>query len=70
MKLIENTMFNQLRFTIAQIKENYYAMQHENDELRKRITQMQKDYDKLKNDYDECKRNLEKTSQETSNSES
>ena len=31
---------------------------------------MQKDYDKLKNDYAECKRNLEKTSQETSNSES
>ena len=63
-------MFNQLRFTLAQIKENYYAMQHENEDLRKRITQMQKDYDKLKNDYDECKRNLEKTSQETSNSES
>ena len=63
-------MFNQLRFTIAQIKENYYAMQHENEDLRKRITQMQKDYDKLKNDYDECKRNLEKTSQETSDSES
>ena len=63
-------MFNQLRFTIAQIKENYYAMQHENEDLRKRITQMQKDYDKLKNDYDECKRDLEKTSQETSDSES
>lgn len=31
---------------------------------------MQKDYDKLKNDYDECKRNLEKVTQETSNSES
>lgn len=31
---------------------------------------MQKDYDKLKNDYDECKRNLEKTTQETPNSES
>ena len=63
-------MFNQLRFTIAQIKENYYAMQHENEDLRKRITQMQKDYDKLKNDYDKCKRDLEKTSQETSDSES
>ena len=63
-------MFNQLRFTIAQIKENYYAMQHENEDLRKKISQIQKDYDKLKNDYDECKRNLEKTSQETSNSES
>lgn len=63
-------MFNQLRFTLAQIKENYYAMEHENEDLRKRITQMQKDYDKLKNDYDECKRNLEKTSQETSNSKS
>ena len=63
-------MFNQLRFTIAQIKENYYAMEHENEDLRKRITQMQNDYDKLKNDYVECKRNLEKTAQETSNSES
>ena len=70
MKLIENTMFNQLRFTIAQIKENYYAMQHENEDLRKKITQMQKDYDKLKNDYDECKRNLEKTSQEVTSNES
>ena len=63
-------MFNQLRFTLAQIKENYYAMEHENEDLRKRITQMQKDYDKLKNDYDECKRNLEKASQETSDSQS
>ena len=63
-------MFNQLRFTIAQIKENYYAMEHENEDLRKRIIQMQNDYDKLKNDYDKCKRNLEKTSQETSDSKS
>lgn len=63
-------MFNQLRFTIAQIKENYHAMEHENEDLRKRITQIQKDYDKLKNDYDKCKRDLEKTSQETSDSES
>lgn len=70
MKLIESTMFNQLRFTIAQIKENYHAMEHENEDLRKRITQMQKDYDKLKNDYDKCKRDLEKTSQETSDSKS
>lgn len=70
MKLIESIVFNQLRFTIAQIKENYHAMEHENEDLRKRITQMQKDYDKLKNDYDECKRNLEKTSQETSDSKS
>lgn len=60
-------MFNQLRFTIAQIRENYYAMEHENEDLRKRITQMQNDYDKLKNDYDKCKRNLEKTSQEVPN---
>ena len=42
-------------------------MEHENEDLRKRITQMQNDYDKLKNDYDKCKRNLEKTSQEVSN---
>lgn len=65
MKQIENIMFNQVSMLMAQIRQNYYAMQHENEDLRKRITQMQKDYDKLKNDYDECKRNLEKTSQET-----
>ena len=57
-------MFNQLRFTIAQIKENYYAMQHENEELRKQYTILKNEYDLIKNDYDECKRNLEKTSQE------
>ena len=58
-------MFNQVRFILAQIKENYHAMEHENEDLRKRIAQIQIDYNKLKNDYDECKRNLEKTSQET-----
>lgn len=63
-------MFDQLSVVIGNIRQYYYAMQHENEDLRKRITQMQKDYDKLKNDYDECKRNLEKTSQETSNSKS
>ena len=63
-------MFNQLRFTIAQIKENYHAMEHENEDLRKKITQMQKDYDKLKNDYAECKRNLEKAAPEVSSNES
>ena len=63
-------MFDQLSVVIGNIRQYYYAMQHENEDLRKRITQIQNDYDKLKNDYAEYKRNIEKTSQETSNSES
>lgn len=31
---------------------------------------LQDEYDKMKYEYDECKRNLEKITQETSNSES
>lgn len=31
---------------------------------------LQDEYDKMKYEYDKCKRNLEKTTQETSNSES
>ena len=42
-------MFNQLRFTIAQIRENYYAIEHENETLRKELTNLRNDYDKLKN---------------------
>lgn len=50
-------MFNQLRFQIAQIRENYYAMQHENETLRK-------EYQKIKEENDKLKRDLEKATQE------
>ena len=64
-------MLEQLRqvsFLIAALRQTAQELTHENEELRKRYTQLKNEYDKLKND--ECKRNLEKTSQETSNSES
>ena len=60
----------QISFLIASLRQNLIAITQENEELRKRYTALQKEYDKMKNDYDECKRNLEKTTQETSNSES
>ena len=63
----------QVNMILAAFKQNVQNVQellHENEELRKRYTALQKDYDKMKNEYDECKRNLEKTTQETSNSES
>ena len=66
-------MLEQLRqvsIILAAFRQNVQELLHENEELRKRYTALQKDYDKMKNEYDECKRNLEKTTQETSNSES
>ena len=66
-------MLDQLRqisFLIASLRQNLIAITHENEELRKRYSQLQNEYDLMKNEYDECKRNLEKTTQETSNSES
>lgn len=66
-------MLEQLRqvsMILAAFRQNVQELLHENEELRKRYTALQKDYDKMKNEYDECKRNLEKTTQETSNSES
>ena len=60
----------QISFLIASLRQNLIAITQENEELRKRYSQLQKEYDKMKNEYDECKRNLEKTTQETSNSES
>ena len=65
-------MLEQLRqvsMILAAFRQNVQELLHENEELRKRYTALQKDYDKMKNEYDECKRNLEKTTQETSNSE-
>ena len=60
----------QVNIILAAFRQNVQELLHENEELRKRYTALQKEYDKMKNEYDECKRNLEKTSQETSNSES
>ena len=60
----------QISFLIASLRQNLIAITHENEELRKRYSQLQNEYDLMKNEYDECKRNLKKTSQETSNSES
>lgn len=60
----------QISFLIASLRQNLIAITHENEELRKRYSQLQNEYDLMKNEYDECKRNLEKTTQETSNSES
>ena len=60
----------QVNMILAAFRQNVQELLHENEELRKRYSQLQKDYDKMKNEYDECKRNLEKATQETSNSES
>ena len=60
----------QISFLIASLRQNLIAITHENEELRKRYSQLQNEYDLMKNEYDECKRNLKKTTQETSNSES
>ena len=65
-------MLEQLRqvsMILAAFRQNVQELLHENEELRKRYTALQKEYDKMKNEYDECKRNLEKTTQETFNSE-
>lgn len=61
-------MLEQLRqvsFLIAALRQTAQEIIHENEELRKRYTQLKNEYDKLKND--ECKRNFEKTSQEVPN---
>ena len=60
----------QVNLILAAFRQNVQELLHENEELRKRYTALRKEYDLMKNEYDECKRNLEKTTQETSNSES
>ena len=60
----------QVNMILAAFRQNVQELLHENEELRKRYSQLQNGYDLMKNEYDECKRNLEKTTQETSNSES
>lgn len=60
----------QISFLIASLRQNLIAITHENEELRKRYSQLQNEYDLMKNEYDECKRNLEKATQEVSSNES
>lgn len=55
-------LFDQDRVIMANIRSNYLAIFHENEELRKHIIKLQKE-------NDEFKRNLEKTSQEISNND-
>lgn len=54
-------MFNQLRFTIAQIRENYYAIEHENELLRNELK-------KLREENAELKRNIEEITSSTTES--
>ena len=66
-------MLEQLRqvsMILAAFRQNVQELLHENEELKKRYTALRKEYDLMKNEYDECKRDLEKTTQETPNSES
>lgn len=58
-----NILFDQNRVIMANIRSNYLAIFHENEELRKYIIKLQKENDELKN-------NLEKSSQEVSGSNS
>ena len=60
----------QISMILAAFRQNVQELLHENEELRKRYSRLQNEYDLMKNEYDECKRNLEKTTQETSNSKS
>lgn len=55
-------LFDQDRVIMANIRSNYLAIFHENEELRKHIIKLQKENDELKN-------NLEKSSQEISNND-
>lgn len=55
-------LFDQDRVIMANIRSNYLAILHENEELIKHIIKLQKENDELK-------RNLEKTSQEISNND-
>jgi hypothetical protein len=58
-----STLFEQQRILAAQIRSNYLAILHENEDLRKLVT-------KLQNENAELKRNSEKTTQEIPTTES
>ena len=60
----------QVNMILAAFRQNVQELLHENEELRKRYSQLQREYDLMKNEYDECKRNLEKITQETTESKS
>lgn len=62
-ELNPSILFDQDRVIMANIRSNYLAIFHENEELRKLIIKLQKENDELKN-------NLEKSSQEISESNS
>ena len=57
-----STLFEQQRIVMAQIRSNYFAILHENEDLRKLVTKLQKENDELK-------RNLEKATQEISSND-
>lgn len=58
-----NILFDQDRIIMANIRSNYLAIFHENEELRKLIIKLQEENAELKN-------NLKKSSQEISESKS
>lgn len=58
-----STLFEQWRILAAQIRSNYLAILHENEDLRKLVI-------KLQNENAELKRNSEKTTQEIPTTES
>ena len=60
---MSSTLFEQQRIAMAQIRSNYFAILHENEDLRKLVT-------KLQNENAELKRNSEKTTQEIPATES
>ena len=62
-ELNPSILFDQDRVIMANIRSNYLAIFHENEELRKLIS-------KLQEENAELKRNLEKSSQEISESNS
>lgn len=62
-ELNPSILFDQDRVIMANIRSNYLAIFHENEELRKLII-------KLQEENAELKRNLEKSSQEISESNS
>lgn len=62
-ELNPSILFDQDRVIMANIRSNYLAIFHENEELRKYII-------KLQEENAELKRNLEKSSQEISESNS
>lgn len=58
-----STLFEQQRFITVQIRSNYFTILHENEDLRKLVTQLQKENDELK-------RNAEKPTQQIPTTES